>query len=431
MQQRQPFYYIFLLILAAESVFILPFVLPRIFRPTVLELFQVNNLQLGYCFSIYGVIALISYFFGGLIADKFSPGKMMGIALVMTALGGFVLGGYPNLMLLKFLYGYWGCTTILLFWAAMIKATRIWGGEDRQGKAFGFLDGGRGLVAAGFGSLGIFVLSLYISGDFDNLPFEEKRMAFKNLIWTFSTIILIIGVLVYFFLNTDQNPTKSDFDKISSKKNITLKDIKFLLKIPIVWLIMIIILTGYCGYKITDIFSLYANEVMMFNEVDSANIGTSLLYLRPVIGISVGFLADRTRPTLWLTIGFLVMALGSLVMASGIIGPSTVWVFGLVIFVTALGVYAIRCLYFAILEEGKIPGFMTGTVVGLVSLIGYTPDIFMGPVIGVLLDENPGELGHQYVFGLIMILSVIGLVAVLLFRRWSSNWQINASRDGL
>ena len=47
------------------------------------------------------------------------------------------------------LYAYWGVTTILLFWAAMIRATREWGGASQQGRAFGILDGGRGAVAAG------------------------------------------------------------------------------------------------------------------------------------------------------------------------------------------------------------------------------------------------------------------------------------------
>ncbi|NJO93108.1 MAG: hypothetical protein HC831_32220 [Chloroflexia bacterium] len=38
------------LIIAGETIFILPFVLVRIFRPTVLEVFGINNLELGYAF---------------------------------------------------------------------------------------------------------------------------------------------------------------------------------------------------------------------------------------------------------------------------------------------------------------------------------------------------------------------------------------------
>jgi len=86
--QKAPWYYLVLLILAGESVFIIPFVLPRVFRPTVLDVFALDNTQLGLCFSVYGLVALVSYLFGGPLADKFPPRKLIAIALWMTALGG-------------------------------------------------------------------------------------------------------------------------------------------------------------------------------------------------------------------------------------------------------------------------------------------------------------------------------------------------------
>ena len=416
--KHHPFYFIFLLILAGEAVFILPFVLARIFRPTFLDLFQVTNLELGLCFSVYGIVAVVAYFFGGLIADRFSPGKIMGMALVATALGGVYLAQYPSIFQLKLLYGYWGLTTILIFWAAMIKATRIWGGKDRQGKAFGFLDGGRGLVAAGFGSLGLYVLSLFVVGDLESLSFPERQNAFKYLILTFSAVVALVGIVVYFLFAVD-NPPSEDLHDSKNKEIFSSKSIKAVLQYKSIWLIMIIILTGYCGYKVTDIFSLYARDVMLFDEIKAAKIGTLLLYIRPILGIVVGVLADRTRASLWLFTGFLVMLIGFAVLASGIIGPNVTALFGISLVCTALGVYAIRSLYFSIMEEGNIPVVLTGTAVGLVSLVGYTPDIFMGPLIGVLLDNNPGELGHQYVFGILSVLSLLGLVATALFRKWN------------
>lgn len=413
-RKQQPFYYIFLLMLAGEAVFILPFVIARIFRPTFLDLFQVNNLQLGYCFSIYGIVALVSYFFGGLIADRFPPGKLMGIALILTALGGILLAQYPSLLVLKLIYGYWGCTTILLFWAAMIKATRIWGGKVRQGKAFGFLDGGRGLVAAAFGSMGLFVISFYVVGDLEDLSFQDRRIAFRNMIWTFSIFISLIGVLIYFVLRYDSDEIKQSASH--EKKAISFNNISLLLKRREIWLMMIIILTGYCGYKITDIISLYARDVMEYDEIKAAGVGTMLLYLRPIVGIAIGVLADRSKPSTWILSGFVLMFLGSLVLLCGIIGPSVSVIFMLSVVTTSLGIYAIRSLYFAIMEEGSIPIYLTGAAVGLVSLVGFTPDIFMGPLIGVLLDNNPGELGHQYIFGLLALFSVIGLVCITMFR---------------
>ena len=120
MNQRAPWYYLLLLILAGEAVFILPFVLPRIFRPTVLDVFQLDNVQLGLCFSVYGIVAMVSYIFGGPLADKYPPRKLIAIALWMPALGGLLFAQYPSFAITKLLYGYWGFTTSFLFWAPMI-----------------------------------------------------------------------------------------------------------------------------------------------------------------------------------------------------------------------------------------------------------------------------------------------------------------------
>ena len=116
--QKAPWYYLLLLILAGESVFVIPFVLPRVFRPTVLDVFNLSNVEIGFMGSVYGIVALFSYPFGGPLADKFPPRKLIAVALWMTALGGLVYATFPSYFILKVLYGYWGFTTIFLFWAA-------------------------------------------------------------------------------------------------------------------------------------------------------------------------------------------------------------------------------------------------------------------------------------------------------------------------
>ena len=145
---RKRFVAMLALIIAGETIFFLPFVLARVFRPTILLVFNLTNFELGTIFSVYGVVAMLSYFFGGPLADKFPVGKLMSIALATTALGGLVMATIPTLENMKLLYAFWGLTTIFLFWAALIRATRQWGGEKLQGSAFGFLEGGRGLAAA-------------------------------------------------------------------------------------------------------------------------------------------------------------------------------------------------------------------------------------------------------------------------------------------
>ena len=410
--KKAPWYYLLLLILAGESVFILPFVLSRVFRPTVLDAFGLDNVQLGLCFSVYGIIALLSYLFGGPLADKYPPRKLIAVALWMTALGGLVYATFPSYTVLKILYGYWGFTTIFLFWAPMIKATRVWGGSTSQGKAFGFLDGGRGLVGALFGTMGVLIFSLFLTSEISVATVTESRAAFRYVILVSSGIVVLVGLMVWFFMKMDH---KAEKEIILDK--ITISQIKEVLRLPSVWLLMIIILCAYVGYKITDIFSLYAQDVMLYNQVQSAQVGTFLLFVRPVIGVFIGILADRSRTTYWLVVSFIVSFFGALLFATGIISASTTALFFISILIVATGVYAARSLYFAVMERGQIPLVLTGTAVGLISLIGYTPDIFAGPAMGYLLDTSPGAKGHQHVFWMLALFSFIGGIAAWYYFR--------------
>ena len=86
---------------------------------------------------------------------------------------------------------------------------------------------------------------------------------------------------------------------------------------------------------------------------------------------------------------------------------------------TSVGIYASRGVYFALLAEGAVPLKFTGSTIGLVSLVGFTPDVFMGPFMGSLLDSSPGVLGHQHVFATVAAFGVVGLLATIAFRRTS------------
>ncbi len=60
---------------------------------------------------------------------------------------------------------------------------------------------------------------------------------------------------------------------------------------------------------------------------------------------------------------------------------------------------------------------LTGTATGVVSVVGYTPDIFVSPVAGYLLDRSPGVLGHQHFFAFMAVFAAAGIVASVVFSR--------------
>ena len=414
--KKGSFLSITLLILSGELIFVLPYVLARIFRPTFLEVFSLSNLQLGSLFSVYGTVALLSYVYGGVISDRFQPKNLIASSLFFTALGGLVLAIYPSYFVLQILYGYWGFTTVFLFWGAMIKAARVWGGAKNQGQAFGFLDGGRGLVAASMGSLGVLIFSFFLTNDIESASLIERKDAFRYVILFSSFMVFLNGILVLFFMESNQ---KSEAKNTFS----TLSHVKAVLKIQSVWLIMIIIISAYVGYKVTDIYSLYASEVMLFNHIEAANIGSLQLYLRPLVCVIIALLAVKKNYIYFIILGFLTMLIGSTIFAFGIVQLNMNFVFFFSLIIVATGTYAIRALYFSIMQEGRIPLLMTGTAVGVISVVGYTPDIFASPIIGYFLDNYPGILGHQYAFTILVLFSVLGLLASIKFANLTNNYS--------
>ncbi len=402
---------IFALIVAGEAAFFLPFVLPRVFRPTLLDVFDLTNLELGLAFSVYGVLAMLAYFPGGPLADRFSARKLIAFALLATSIGGLVMATIPTLPALKVLYGFWGVTTILLFWAPLIRATREWGGAKLPGRAFGILDGGRGLVAAAVGSGSVALFAFFMPDDVQNATPDQRANAFRQVILLFSGITFAAAVFVWFAL-----PRRSEASH-EIQNTFEPKGVGRVLRMPTVWLQAIVVVCAYVGYKGLDDFSLYAYDVLNFDEIQAARVGTLSMWVRPFAAISAGLLADRFGVARMTMLSLLVFAIGSGVIAAGAFRPGVPVFFFATLIATSAAVFALRGLYYAMMEEGRVPFGDTGSAVGIVSVVGYTPDIFMGPLMGLLLDRWPGGLGHQYVFAVLALAALVGLIASIFFWR--------------
>ena len=155
-------------------------------------------------------------------------------------------------------------------------------------------------------------------------------------------------------------------------------------------------------------------------ETDSANFAAKCAYIRPFAAISAGILADRFGVARNISIIF-----GILVLTYALLGTMspTAGLEGIIyanIFITFFCVFGLRGIYFALLGASQVPHHLTGAAVGLISLVGYTPDIFFAPIAGRLLDATPGLGGHQHYFILLAGTAIIGTTtAVLLARRLS------------
>ena len=392
------------LVFAGEIVFLLPFHTTRFFRPTMLEAFGLTNTQLGDFFAAYGVMAMIAYFPGGALADRFSARSLLTASLIATSIGGLYMATYPGPVGLALLFAYWGVTTILLFWAALIRATREWGGHDEQGRAFGILEGGRGLVAALLASGGVVLLAMFMPENLDQLNNVERRAAFRTVIFFYSFVTLAAAALTWIVIP----PVKH----IGDSTRALLRNSVAVLGRPLVWAQAGVIICAYCGYKGFDNYSLYAVQVLGMNEVDGAKITAYATYIRPVAAIAAGFVADRwaAGKTVGICFGLLVVSYGLLATTLPT-GPGLNLIYGNLL-VSVFAVFMLRGVYFALLEENQVPPYLTGAVAGTVSFIGYTPEIFFGPITGRILDANPGPVGHQNYFLFLAVVATIGIAVV-------------------
>lgn len=399
------------LILAGEAVFVLPFQITRLFRPVVLDLFGISATELGAAQGVYGLVAMLAYFPGGLLADRFSARRLLAMSLWCTALGGLYMATFPGYQGALAIWGFFGLTTILLFWAALIKATREWGGEAAQGRAYGLLEGGRGLLAAALGALGAYSLSLTLPDGYGAATLAEREAALRLVIHGYTLATALAGAFVWFAIPETGSRAPAGARLPGFRHAVQA------LRLGSVWLQALIVVCAYVGYKGFDNYSLYAVQAWGLDEAEAARLIADAYWLRPVAALAAGLIADRIRASRTLLLCFAGLLAADLLFAFATPAPGIGWLLTGNVLVTFTAVCALRGVYFALLGEARVPPAMTGAAIGIVSAIGFTPDVFTTLVAGLLIDASPGLVGHQRFFMFLAAFAALGAAACLALQR--------------
>lgn len=380
----------------------MPFHVNRFFRPSLLDEFSYTNYMIGIAFTTYGMSALLSYFPGGYIADKFDARKLLSISLILTSFGGLMLFFYPNFYFLCFIYGYWGITSILFCWSALIKATRIVGG-NRQGLSFGILEAGRGLVAAILSSIAVFLYSNNLLQQILDKYIIIKTSPLSIVILFYTITTFTAGILIWLFYKSDKIEEENMDLKFSINK------LKNFYKI-LIWQ-SLIVLSSYSAYKGIDYYSQYFYEILNYSKEKAALTMSNFSYLRPICAISAGIIADKITASRLSIYIFIIMVLSFFLLAiiSTNINLSTIIIINILI--SMLAIFAMRGIYFCYLKEKEIPSKNTGVSVGIISLIGFFPDVYIGPIFGYILDNFNSFTAFKLCYLFLLIISIIGLIS--------------------
>jgi nitrate/nitrite transporter NarK len=387
--------------LSGSVIYLLPFLRELYYEP-LQQALRINNTQSGMLTAVFGMTSLATYPLGGWIADRVAPRLLISLSLISTGLLGFVFSTFPSYLVALAIHALWGVTVTGMMWGALIKATREWAPPDQQGKAFGLLEAGRGVSEAILASV-LVLLFANLGGD---VP------AFSKIIIIYATLHVALGTLAWRVISPAP-PIRDEEQRSGFGDFVTAA------KMPAVWLIGAVVMTSYCAYWGAYYFTPYASEVFGMSVVVAGSIAAGKIWLKPFAAALAGFVADKFG--IWQTVSaaFVILFVS---FAGFAILPGTASLVVLMIaniVIASIAIFAHRGIYFALLEECRIPPVMTGTATGLISMIGFTPDIFMPLLGGALLDGYPGPTGYHIYFGFIAALSVVGLLVSVQIGRMS------------
>lgn len=391
--------------LAGGSIYFLPYI-KFVFYDAQIASMGITNTQSGLLMTMYTVVNMILYIPGGILADKLSAKKSIVVSLVGTALlaylYAFTMKSFAVSMLI---YLGLSLTTAFVFWSSLMKAVRVIGTEEEQGFMYGLYYACNGLTNA---------LTNAFALKFFNSAGGDLEAGFFRAVLSGGSVAIVAAVLLIILMKEDKARTgaaaESDDDKFK------FADVGKILRNPIVWIASFVIFCGDGIYSSVSYFNPYLTEVIGVAPADSSFISVlrnGLMLLAPVGGL----LADKVFKSTckWLTTAFVIVGclFASVMILPSSINPTVASFYTLIPSAVAMMLYGV---IFSVMSEAKIPRALTGTAIGIASIIGYAPDSLYALIFGSFLDKFGGQ-GYTYIFTFLIVSCVIGGVLAVVIRR--------------
>ena len=397
------YFQLLLVTLAGGCIFPLVY-LRQNFEVTILQSFGISAVELRNIYSVMGLMFWITYIPSGWLADRVQPRYLMSFSLAVTGLLGIWFSTYPDHDSIRIIFLGWGISTGLTFWAAMLKAVAIIARPEEQGRFFGMLDGGRGLVEAVLATIAISLFAYLI-----NSVGQEASEALKRVIWFYISFVLILVPLIFFVVSDTEVDTQNSNPLAIA---VLLADFKTLLSKQEIWLAAVCILCGYQLFWATYSFSAYLQVNFGLSAVTVGTITVAKLWMRPIGATTAGFLGDRfnREKVLAFLLFFSSLTLASLTLVSTQVGPSVL--IGLVLTVGIL-TYGVRGVFWSILESCDVEDRIKGLALGMLSFLGFAPDFYQPLISGKLLEVFPGRAGYDVYYLGVAGMGLLGVFAAL------------------
>ena len=397
---KKKFSILFIICMANSLIYTLPY-LQSTYYDSMQAAYGFTHVQMGNLVSAYGIFNIFANFFGGVAADLFDTKKLFVFSMVATGLSGLYSATMPSYPVMLAISVFWSVSTTLTFWSAMIKAVKNLADDAHQGQVFGLKETMCCIISLVFSMSALAV-------------FRVTGENFTILLVLYSVMHILVGILVAVFM-----PALPPVGQANVKELVS--GVGAVLRLKGVWLIgMTIFFTqsaaiifGRFTPFLTGIGGLSASTVAFITIIAAngfANIGSlSGGKISDAIGSPAKFIAWVFAAVGIVTTVFLFIPWGS----------KTVWLCVVVAVLLRIFNGALRSVQFATMSQVDIPPQLIGTASGIISIIGYMPDVFGYTLCGVAMEKFAPVIAYRVIFTALVGCCIMGIIVSVSLHRYA------------
>ena len=374
------------------------------FYDVIRQATQVSNNELGLLMTIFTGVAMVLYIPGGILADRGSPKKLLMLSLAMMVAFNVIFALYTSYAMALIIWALLAVAANMIQWPTLIKAIRDTGGKEEQGRMFGAFYGATGIFSSIIGCAGA---ALYSSVD-------DPIRGFHIMLYGQAAFSLaaLFAVAAFVSDRTDYNQDVDVPAETPFKSALTV------MKLPAVWMMVILIFCGYGMYIGIAYMTPYTTNVLGASITFGAVLGTIRAFgLRILTGPFSGYISDKIGSTAKILVACFIVLVGMLFVLLNLpVGTSSTVIILLTMLFSFFGL-VVYTIMFSCMEEVRIPPQYTGIAVSVISLLGYLPDGVFPPLFGHWLDVY-GNDGYRVIFYFLIAVSLLGAcVTWIIYRR--------------
>lgn len=391
-----------ILISMGSSIIYAPMYLKNVFYDPLMQALGCTNADLGLMVSAYGLAAMICYLPSGIVADKFRMRTLATIGFLTTAVLVFVYATLPSVQICLALFIAMGITSILIWWGTRFKVVRLCCEEEEYASKIGISYSIYGVTGLVIGLINAAIIA----------SIANTAAGVQAMLIFLGVVIAILGVLAYFLIPDFKGEINKDSKLFSVSEAVEAFKHPGVIWACIAYFCVYAVYQGatYTTPYLTQCFGADGNLVNIVGLFRTYGIGL-------LAGPIVGYIATKIKSPSKTIAGGFILSIAVLIgfifyphsSEGAFVASALVILFGFVTY----GAFSIGS---SPLSEVKIPMRIFGTAAGLLSVIGFLPDVFIHTWYGSIIDAQ-GTAAFSNIFLFEIMFAVIGIFCLIMLLR--------------